>query len=232
MLFFRKILFIALGLLIVGFAAPANAQPQSFTITQAPTVVNQVLTVNQFNMPGFILNSVSISMTSNITTHGTIHNNTSNFIVVNDVQFGSAVKLYNGTGSPPPGAILLQLNTFHDYGVQGVNPNATLTLPTQTASNSGSKVLTTADGSNFSQFVGAGTVQLTFYAGSDFLYSGPSNVVVTPVTQAGGTVTITYTFSPNFAPEPGTWALFLSSASTGLVALRRRRRSGRRSKAA
>ncbi|MCW3051554.1 MAG: hypothetical protein JWN14_724, partial [Chthonomonadales bacterium] len=76
-------------------------------------------------------------------------------------------------------------------------------------------------------FTGAGNAAINYKTfTSTALNNTGGNTAATQVTTDTLTATVQYNYTPaSTTPEPGAWAMMVAGASTGLVALRRRRRN-------
>jgi hypothetical protein len=224
---FKKFLPGLACLAVTGLATVAQAQVQVINnpVTAATVDTGAINTINKFNTPGSTLTSVLIQLATSGTASGSLHNNANGDISYTDVQFGSLAKISTDTSNTPPAPVLLSANTFFDYGGGSIPANGTTFFSTQSISGSNSILLTAGNGAAFTQFIGAGTIPIRFYATADTLYIGPSNVEFHPNTAIGSTVTVTYTseVNANATPEPGSVAMLFGMGVTGAAFIYRRR---------
>jgi len=229
----HKILSLGLSsLMLFGMAAAANASTETFSAT-VPS--HSVTFSTPFNLALFdpslgTLTGVTLTFAYSITptlkvqnTDGTPGDPAESFTG----GFATAHLQLTGpdgtTADHVDGATGLSGTVADGSGVQSF-PGGTET------GNSTTTVLP----SNFASYTGAGSFGTFtakangisaggdgggFNGGTDLFYNGSAT--------AGGTASVTYTYTPasSSTPEPGTWAMMVAGASTGLVALRRRRRN-------
>lgn len=216
--------------LAVGTSARANQSTQTFTV--APTAISffQDFAFNKFDTStGNTLTGVTIFLTDSVTAQIDITNATGssqNFrnasaAIPLEIDYGS-----NAPTAPPPTALLFSTPTA-SLGNGSVAANSTAHFPGLTASDSVTLNVLSTDFGKYSG-PGNGTATLSFFG--DFgQYSGSARTGVSfgGGATAGGTFTLTYTFTPPASPstpEPGTYGLLVAGVSTSLVMVRRRRR--------
>jgi len=231
----NKVLSSGLGsLMLAGMALTAHANTQSFSVTVPPSGTLTVPFTQPFNLPLFdpslgTLTGVNIQFSYAMLPVLRVRNT--------DLTVGDPPETFtNGTvtaniGLTGPDAT----TTFANAGVNNLSGSVaigqTLNFPGATVNGSTNTNIAPANFGTytgpvgsfgtfnaFANSVSAGGTGGGFNGGGDLFYNGLADV--------SGTGTVTYTYSiPTDTPEPGTWAMMAAGASTGLVALRRRRRN-------
>lgn len=225
------------ALLVVGGSLTAHAQtitlgPQSITAT---TDFSGSFFFTKFNPALGTLNSVVITLGNSMTSTLTVNNNSgsaSTGLARTELQAGIAD---SGTTFSTPGNVLTAsgglFNMIDDfqtnsagYSLAGTG-STILNPPTRNSSVSSAPNFSSA--AVLAYFSGAsGSAQINYIT---FTTTNVSNIggttTATQSTIDTLSATVTYNYTPvgsAAAPEPGTWAMLIVGASTGLVALRRR----------
>ena len=216
-------------LLFAGLAVVANAdvtatQTQSVPLTN--TNVNTNFTFNKFDTTLGTLSSITIDLNGTAVATGTITNVTS----AGNFEFDSSTTT---TLSRPGGVVTLITVLPFQAEFKTLTGPSDPALPYSYPTNSGtadSGAVVFSGGSDLTLFSGTpgSTILLPFSARGTSGISGPGTITSQVSTKGSGFATLFYTYTPastTTTPEPGTWAMLVAGASTGLVALRRRRRS-------
>jgi hypothetical protein len=215
---------LGMGLALIGSTARAQTSgPFSFTVTQRTTDFTKGFVLPKFNTALGTLTNVFLSESLNGSFSGTVTNTSAtpaNFKVTEDVSLD--LTLTSG-GSPALSSVDLVATQTYTALASGASAPFGPFVPT--ISNSANFT----SGTIFSAFNGGpGPVGLTLSSlTGTTVIGGGGNITNNITTTAGGTISVTYTYNApsTTTPEPGTWAMMAAGASTGLVALRRRRRN-------
>lgn len=209
------------AMLVAGSAilvGSATAGEITQTFTQASTAVPYTynFSANQFNTSDGTLNSVVITIGSNVVGEVDVFNSS-----------GSAESFTNATASVPvtlTGPAGLDVSTTATTpaisGTANPGPNA---FPGQMTTVSESTTLS----SGFSDYIGTGTIsqQFSFNAGSGtFAGSGSNTVFFSGSASADATITIVYNFTALAVPEPSSIVLLGMGGVFGLFGWRTFRR--------
>jgi len=231
----NKVISSGLGsLMLAGMAMTAHADTQTFSVTVPPSGTLTVPFTQPFSLPLFdpalgTLTGVNIQFAYAISPVLRVRNTDTTVGDANETFTNGAVSATIGLTGPDATTTSVIAGVT---GLSGSVPvNTTINFPGSTVNGSTNTNVAPANfgtytgpvGSfgTFNAFAGsisAGGTGGGFNGGSDLFYNGLADVSGT------GTVTYTYT-APTGTPEPGTWAMMVAGASTGLVALRRRRRN-------
>lgn len=235
----NKILSLSIsGLLLAGMSLAANAQ----TITLGPQTVSAATDFTgsffftKFNPALGTLNSVFLTLGDSLTTTLTVTNSSgtsSSGNTTTSLQGGIAD---SGTTFTHPGNVLtasggiFNLIDFETTNPAGYNlaggGSTVLHPPTKTGSAGSAPQFT--DAGTLGYFTGAsGTAQLNYLTfTSTNLSNTGGNTAATQTTNDSLSAIVQYNYTPasTTTPEPGTWAMLVAGASTGLVALHRRRK--------
>jgi hypothetical protein len=215
------------SLMIAGLAVAASAQSttstQTATVALTPTNVNTNMSFAQFDPSLGTLTSITINLTG--TAFSTASVNSITAPGSNAYEFDSA----STTHLQRPGGIntlitVLPFNPETQNLGGASDPALPFTFPNNTATDtSGPTIFSGA--SDLTLFTGPGTILLPFKVNGSSGVNGPGTINSSVSTQGGGSATLFYTYTAftTATPEPGTWAMLIAGASTGLVALRRRR---------
>jgi hypothetical protein len=225
---------VALALLVATPVAFADST-LVYTVTVPSTTTDFTangLLIPEFNIAGATLNSVSINLATSGTTNFTSITNTSSSSTIFVATENSTIYLGDSTNSsinallgPTSGSTnYLAMSTpgtvSHGIVISGTTLGAgdSIALGPYTSSDNESNPLIT--GANLLLFEGSGN--LDFYmetlSSDGYNATGGANVSLNEVTDASGTITVTYDYSngqPPSVPEPGTLSLF----GTGLLGL-------------
>jgi hypothetical protein len=220
--------------MLTGMALTAHADVETFSVTVPPSGTLAVPFTQPFNLPLFdpslgTLTGVNIQFAYSITPTLRVRNTDTNVADPDETFTAGAVNATIGLTGPDA------TSTSAVAGVTGLSgsvpatqtinfPGSTVTGSTNTniaPANFGTYTGPAGSFGTFTAFansLSAGGTGGGFNGGGDLFYNGLADV--------SGTGTVTYTFTaPAGTPEPGTWAMMMAGASTGLVALRRRRRN-------
>ncbi len=218
-------------LVAVGLCSQAHADfftsPVSLTVGPTTTDFSSTFTFNQFT-PGVGQTLTGVEITLQGVVNGTIRiENTGGSPITATGLLRATVSLTRPGGGAitqviPVGTQVRSLTAFDgniDFG--GTSGFTSAATGSQT---SGPTIYT---GALLTDFLGAGTVDLPVSATGTSTATGGGNIVSSFSTSATATATLRYTYTDSSpaTPEPGTWAMLAAGASTGLVALRRRRRN-------
>ncbi len=205
------------GLAAISFAGAANADTLMYSASApfATTEISGTLTLPQFNVPGAILDSISLMATADATNSGTLTNTAAQPQSFTQ-SFTTQVKLAGPNSislKPAPG-------TSQDFTDLAVN------VPTAYGPLTGTDTKTVAPAlADFGLYTGAGSISLAYssLSGQSTL-GGGGNVNSAVSTVADVSAKIVYTYhTPSAVPEPGSVALLLTSGVTGAGLLARRR---------
>ena len=225
------------GLLLAGMTLAANAD----TIILGPNSVtnltdfNGSFLVTQFNPALGTLNSVFLTLGTNFTTQLVVTNNSIETASSGNASTVLQSALYDATTTfttpfnvLTPSGGLFNLVDSQSSAPQGYNlvggGSVTLNPPSKTGSLSSAPNFTS--GPVLSYFTGAGNASVSYRTfTSTALNNTGGNTAATQTTTDTLSATVQYNYTPasTDTPEPGTWAMLAAGASTGLVALRRRR---------
>jgi len=218
---FRKTLAAMLlaGIAILGGVGSATADQitQTFTQASSPVPFTYTFSVNQFNPSEGTLNSVAITIGSNIVAEVDVFNSSP---TGSPEPFTNATASVPVTLSGPAGLnVLTNATTPPISGTALPGPNS---FSGQTTTVTVSTTLT----SGFSDYVGTGTISngFTFGAGSGTFSGSGTNVDFGGSASADATITIVYNFSALAVPEPSSIVLLGMGGVFGLFGWRTFRR--------
>ncbi len=210
------------GLAAISFAGAANADTLMYTASapSATTEISGTLTLPQFNVPGAILDSVSLMATSNATNSGTLTNTaaqpqsfTQSFTTQVTLTGPASIKL-----KPAPG-------TSQDFTDLAVSVPTAYGPLTGTDTKSATPAL-----ADFGLYTGAGSISFSYVSlsGTTTL-GGGGNIVsnISTVADVSAKVVYTYHLQPTDVPEPGSVAMMIAGGITGAGFFVRRRRSSK-----
>jgi len=219
---FRKLFLLTLGLAVLAMAPRADAAILTFSHTTPTATVpfTDTFTLSKFDTTLGTLTGVTVTLSTTVTPEVDVFNSTT-----------SAQNFTNGTASIPvtvtgPSSTSATTTTSFLVPTGVANPgNNPFPGAPVTLSNT-----TTVAPANFGSFQGVGPGTASFTAAfANGTYSGTSvpGVFFGGSAAAGGTTTITYTFTPVVvgAPEPSSIALVASGLGGFLVVRRVRRRT-------
>jgi hypothetical protein len=215
------------ALLVAGLAVAANANvtvTQTATVPLTPTNVSDFMNFAKFDVTLGTLNSITLNLTGNAFSTATVTSITNPGSTTYEFDSSSTTRLQRPGG-------LTTLITVLPFNPETVNlggvgdPALPYHFADNTATDSLGSVLTA--GSDLTLFSGVGTIALPFKVQGSSGVNGPGTISSTVSTQGGGVGTLFYSYTPfsTATPEPGTWAMLVAGASSGLVVVRRRRRS-------
>jgi len=209
--------------LVMGIGAVSNAQVLTQTLTYGSagspinTTFNSTLSFNQFDTVGgtFVLDSVQITLSaSNVQSYNVINpDNTGHTYTTIETHGTTTVK--DGTSVSLTAAVVNDQVFYnglpHFIGVGANDAYGPFTLTS--SSNA-----TYTSGAIYNEFIGTGTIPLTFHGIGQDDSIGDSNLSYNPHTSGYGSGTIVYTYhrASTGTPEPGVAAL-LGSSLVGLV---------------
>jgi len=235
----NKFLSLALsGLLLTGMALTAHADsiilgPSTFTST---TDFFGVFQFPQFNPTLGTLNSVYLTLGTSFTTQLTVTNNSASPSTGNaQTTVQSALYDPTTTFTTPSNILTPSGGLFNLVDSESSSPlgyslaaggSTVLNPPVKNGSLSSAPQFTS--GPVLTYFTGVGNAAINYQTfTSTSLNNTGGNTSATQNTTDTLSATVQYNYTP-FAtntPEPGTWAMMVAGASTGMVALRRRRRN-------
>ena len=237
MLSIHKILAVSTtSLLLSGMAIAANAQvisltPQSIT---SPTDFSGSFLFPQFNPALGTLNQVDIVLGNSFTTQITVTNSSGSASSGHTATDLQAVLYDSSTSIDTSGGVITPTGGIFNLTDSEVSANQTYslaaggntTLPSKSKSGTADSSPGFTDSGTLSYFTGLGNSAVNYLTLTSTTGSNTGgNTTTSQSTTDTLTATITYHYTPSIAgtPEPGTWAMLAAGASTGLVALRRRR---------
>jgi hypothetical protein len=223
------------GLLIAGMALSANA----IAITQGPSTVSAATDFSgsflfaKFDTSLGTLNSVFLTLGTSLDTTLTVTNNSV------DPSSGNAktelqAALYDPSASVSTAGNILTV-TGGSFDVQDdvlttgaaynlASGNSTILHPPTKNTDTGAVNITSAGSKSY--FSGAGNAAISYKTfTTTVLNNTGGNTSAAQSTTDALSATLVYNYTPSTpsTPEPGTWAMLAAGASTGLVAIRRRR---------
>ena len=209
-------LFIGLAAAFLTGGVRADTLSDTASAPLALTEISGTLSLKRFNVPGAILDSITLSATSNTTNSGSTMNTaaqveTFKFTFLTDVTL---------TG---PNAITLDPTPTVSQTFKNVPAGATVTIGPLTATDTQTVPAPAAD---FSLYIGAGNFTLPYASLSGIeVAGGGGNIVATVLTKADVSATVTYRYHrPASVPEPGGMALLIAGGVTGAGLFVRRRK--------
>ncbi len=195
---------IATIVLVAGFNLPAEAVTISTSASIPSTLTDYInepfsLGLSQFNPTMGTLNSVTVDLAGDVTSNGGFENLNATPTTVTFTS-GALIEFL------VDGASLLQVQPSRVYNYNLPRYDRVLdfggasgrTVSGLTASAVTSTTLTT----NLTSFIGIGTVNAGLSASSVSSIAAPGNLSSFLNTFAGGTVTLTYDYTPQAIPEP------------------------------
>ena len=210
------------GLAAISFAGVANADtagPFTASFPSSTTEINGTLLLPKFNVPGAILDSISLSATANATNSGTLTNTAAQQQTFT-INFSTDVTL---TG---PASITLDPTPSTSQKFTNLAPSTPTTYGPKTGTDTKSATPGVAD---FALYTGAGNFSLAFASLSgQGIVGGGGNIVSSVNTVADVNATVIYTYHRvSGVPEPGSVAMMIAGGITGAGFFVRRRRSSK-----
>ena len=220
------------GLLLAGLAIAASADTVTFTSNTIPltrtSLFPQSLSLHEFDGSLGTLTGITLVFTGNFQGKATAINNSGATATISAL-FSSVPLTLNGPAGITLGATVTSTvdpSNFPFTLADGTQRS--LTGPVSTSSGTAHPIdfgdYTGTSSSVLSLTVTAGSVQAS---GSGTTTGDPDSLAYSGSGSAGGFASVTYTYTPTVVattPEPGTWAMLVAGASTGLAAVRRRRK--------
>jgi hypothetical protein len=208
----------------------ANADTVSYTSNVVPlTATNlfpQSLTLQEFNSSLGTLTGINLSFTGNFQGTSNVFNASGQTATITSLQSSVPLTL-NGPASIALSTTVTSIVSSLNFPLTVLNGNqASFNGPISNSTGFASPIdfadYTGSSSSTLSLSVSAGNVSAT---GSGSTTGNSNALFYSGSGSAGGYASVTYTYTPAVSgtPEPGTWAMLVAGASTGLVALRRRR---------
>lgn len=232
----NKILSLSIsGLLLMGMSLTANAD----TIIQGPSTVTSptdftgAFLFAKFDPSLGTLNSIFLTLGTSLTTQLTVTNSSA------DPSSGNAktelqAALYDPSATTSTTGNVLTVTGGSFKVADDVLTNAasydlagggsTILNPPTKITNTGAVNITS--GGTITFFSGTGNASVNYKTFTTTVLSNTGgNTNAAQSTSDGLSATLVYNYTPSSpsTPEPGTWAMMAAGASTGLVALRRRR---------
>ena len=208
------------GLAAISFAGVANADTSGPFTASAPSATTEIsgsLSLPKFNVPGAVLDSITLSATSNATNSGNLTNTAAQQQTFK-IGFDTLVTL---TG---PNAISLS----PDPGTSQLFTNLAPNVQTNYGPLVGTDTKSVAPGAgDFALYTGAGNFTLAYGSLSGQSISGGGGNIksnISTVADVSATVVYTYHYSESSVPEPGSAAMLVAGSVTGAGVLVRRRK--------
>jgi hypothetical protein len=196
----------------------ATTAPQTLAVSDRTTDWNTVVTANQFNPALGTLLSVNLTVTGDINAGLAVENlgSTPSSIGLTEtaditLTLPSGLGIATAAPSIQSSTDLAAFDGSIDFaGPSGENLTGLTGTESTTASEYG----------NLSAFIGTGTIALPISATSPSILTGPADLASELLTEAGATVTISYTYavpdgSGPIDPSPSSAALTISGTEAG-----------------
>jgi len=198
----------------ISQATQTQVQTVNFANGKANTIGNQLL--NQFDPSLGTLQSIQIKVDGRIISDIKIENLDDQSSPVSGTVSGNV--LLSGPGfnlnvNIAGNAAISQTLAAYD-GSTDFGGSSGVSLGSKTATGSNTQILT---GSAMGDYIGTGTVNLSFLAQATTQASGGGNLMANITNQGGGTVTVTYSYIKNNALQPGNYKIVQKVQPAGLL---------------